>query len=139
MKLLSCAAAALLLSGLAACSKTPPRIAELADPVGRYLTAYKKSSCHGEVTLDKLEVRRVGAWSSEGEGGFPVFADFAVTCHEPALSSTFDADDGATTTAATCMAKKVGKAWECSLPVFAVAAEKEMQRQVEEMTKKLPK
>jgi hypothetical protein len=133
------AAVAVALLGLSACKPAAPKAAELRDPVAAYLLAYKKRSCAGEVSLERLEIRRVGAWEKSAGGGFPVYADFAVTCREARLTSTFTSADGAQTGAATCWANRRGSAWNCAMPAVFAEAEAEMKRQLDEAMRKLPK
>ena len=132
-------AALAVVLALCGCTKSTPGGQEVTPAVEQYLLAYKKRSCDGPVALDRLVVRRVGAWTKEQGGGFPVYADFAVTCQDPKLTSTFEASDGATTTAAVCWARKAGSAWECTQPAFAAEAERQIKQQLDEMAKSLPK
>ncbi len=134
-----------LLLGGSACSRSPgkPTLQQMQQPVGDYLLGYKKTSCDGEVRLQSVEVKRIGEFD-KNLGGFPVFADFAVTCDaRPSgimtVSSTFEANDGATTTAAVCYARPAGGAHSCFMPEIVRRAEQQMKRQMDEAMGKLVK
>jgi hypothetical protein len=124
-------------TGLGACGKATPKVSDMQEPVTAYLIAYKKSTCSGQVTLDKLEIKNVGAYQ-ENFGGFPVYANFAVTCRDGGVKSTFKSSDADTMRVATCSARKVAGAWECIMPAFFAEGERELKRKMEEMTKQAP-
>ena len=135
----------LLMLALSACDGSPakPTTQQMQQPVGDYLVDYKKASCDGDVRLQGVDVKRIGKFDKV-LGGFPVFADFSVTCDARpggivTISSTFEAKDGATTGAAVCYARPSGGAYSCVMPDVLRSAEKQIQQQMNEAMRNVGK
>ena len=131
-----------LLSGCGGPSKPTPQ--QMNRAVGDFLVNNNGSSCDGNVSLNNVEVKRIGGYEKQ-LGGFPVYADYSVTCEGRVgatnipLTTTSVASDGATTQAAVCYARAAADGHECFMPEVLKNATRQMTQQVEEMMRKLPK
>ena len=128
-----------LLLCLCACgdgsSTTPPSEAEAKSALASYVVAQQQSGCRGSVTLDRLSVTRVGSYE-RNVGGYPVFAAFSITCRHGNTTETMNIN-GSTAAATAYMRKSSFGAWEAYTPEILRQGQAQMDRQMDEMMKKL--
>lgn len=123
---------------LLACGKAAPKPGQVRSAVERYLVDHQGKLCKGSVTLDKLDVVRIAPLQKLGnDAGYPVFANFLVTCHDGISQFTYSADDGATTDAAVCWASQSSGTWTCAMPGMFAALTDQANKQMKAASRKM--
>ncbi len=113
----------------------PPAAADVKPALETYLIAHQRQYCSSSVTLDRLAVTRVGGFD-RSMGGWPVYAEFAATCHKPGNTVTWH-DSGKSNVSAAFVRKSRFGAWEAYQPEILRQGEAMMNQQMGEMLKKM--
>jgi hypothetical protein len=133
-------AASFILALLVGCSeKVKPSIAETEPWVRAYLTGEKAKTCDGTVSIDQLNITKIGDYEDK-YGGWPVYALFSVTCVGGSSFSTWTNEDTSATNWTTIVRQKMDGGYECYIPeLFRQrdnALSREMDRLPTDMTPK---
>jgi hypothetical protein len=104
-----------------------PSAREVEPPFRAFLLSPESNLCSGTNTLDDLQSVKVGDYSKEF-GGWPIYAEYSLTCHNGVTTTKFDGHGGEGKITAAFVRRGSSGGLEVFVPEIFQNATREMQQ-----------